>query len=338
MRVLLDTTYARRAPRSGTGIYIEQLTRALGARPDVEIIATANTRRRPPGGGLNQDSLRNAVTDELWTNVELPRRARRTRADLIHHPLPAHAIATRLPQLVTVHDLAFERHPGDFSVSFRVYAHVAHRHAARRARAVIAVSQTTADDLEELWGVSGPSVHVAPHGPGQTLPDAPATAQTHFLYVGDDEPRKDLPTLIAAYERYRARGGSLPLILAGAAHAQGPGISHEPGPSAARLAGLLAQAAALVHPARYEGFGLTVLEAMRLGTPVIAAASPAVVELTGGTARLFAPGDAAALTEALLAPPPPRSAQAALARAAGYTWERSAALHVAAYSWALGRS
>lgn len=340
IRVLLDTTYAHRAPRTGTATYIQQIAEALMARDDVELATAANTRRRPPGGGLNQNSLRNALADELWTSVELPRRARRAGADLIHHALPAHAIAPGLPQVITVHDLAFERRPQDFAPAFRTYAHFAHRAAARRAQAVIAVSGTTAHDLEELWGVAGPRVHVAPHGPGQTLPKVvPTEVPTHFLYIGDDEPRKDLRTLIAAYGRYRERGGTMPLVLAGTAHARGPGITHQRRPDPARLAELLARAAALVHPARYEGFGLTVLEAMRQGTPVIAAGAPAIVELTAGTACLFEPGDADGLTAALLDPPQRSTAAAAArARAAGYSWERSAELHVAAYSWALGRS
>jgi glycosyltransferase involved in cell wall biosynthesis len=341
IEVLLDTTYALRRPRSGTGIYIEQLLAALDRRDDVHVTAVANARRRPPaGGGLG--SLRNAAADEWWTTVELPRRARAARVELIHHPLPAYAHRARIAQVVTVHDLAFERRPQDFSPAYRRYAHLAHRRAARRAAAVLAVSCATAADMEEVWHVSGPRVHVAPHGPGQlTTPLAPAAAAAarrpgHFLYVGDDEPRKDLPTLLDAYARYRRAGGSRELVLAGAARASASGIRLEREPAAARLTELLQQAAALVHPARHEGFGLTVLEAMATGTPVIAAACPAVVELTAGTATLFEPGDAAALADALH--DPPASAAAAAARAGEYSWARSAQIHVAAYSWAVSRS
>jgi glycosyltransferase involved in cell wall biosynthesis len=222
--------------------------------------------------------------------------------------------------VVTVHDLAFERLPHDFAPAFRAYGMLIHRWAASRAAAIIAVSQTTADDLAELWGIAGPRVHLAPHGPGQELPQRPRRPR-HFLYVGDDEPRKDLPTLLAAHERYRSRGGAHPLLR------PAPGTSRE------ELAELYAGAVALVHPARYEGFGLPVLEAIRAGVPVIAAACPAVVELTRNTSvALFEPGDVEALARALADPPPPPDPAAAR----DYSWARSAERHLAAYSWALG--
>src|SRR5690606_6739659 len=108
----------------------------------------------------------------------------------------------------------------------------------------------------------------------------------HLLYVGDAEPRKDLPTLLAAYARYRAAAADpLPLVLAGTASARAPGVRVVERPGPHELAGLYAHAAALVHPSRHEGFGLTVLEAVRAGAPVIAADVPAVREVAGGAAR-----------------------------------------------------
>ncbi len=66
MRVLLDTTYARRAPCSGTGIYLDRLQEALSRLDGVEILARGNLRRRPPaGGGLG--SVRNLLATDCWT-------------------------------------------------------------------------------------------------------------------------------------------------------------------------------------------------------------------------------------------------------------------------------
>ncbi len=101
MRVLIDVTYAHRAPYSGTGIYIDRLCAELGS--EVELIQVANHRRRPPaGGGLG--SARNLAVDLPWTAVELPRLAARSGAEVIHHPLPALAPVARQPQVVTVVD------------------------------------------------------------------------------------------------------------------------------------------------------------------------------------------------------------------------------------------
>lgn len=344
MRVLLDTTLTRRAPHAGTSVYLAELTRALRAQDGVEVIEVANRRRGVPGRGLGA-SVRNALADQLWVTVTLPRLARVHGADVIHHPLPAHAsrIAARTPQVITVHDLAFARLPGRFDARFRTFARIAHRRAARHADAVVCVSETTAAEVRELWTVAPDRIVVAPHGPGQALPDTPAQERRHFLYVGDDEPRKDLATLLEAHRRHRAATTEpRELVLAGAAEIAAPGVRCERRPEPARLAQLYAGALALVHPALYEGFGMTPLEAMRTGTPVIAAAAPGVTEVCADAALYFEPGDPQALAAAMeeLASSPERRRELALRgrrRVARYSWETSACRHLDAYSLASRR-
>ena len=342
MRVLLDTTFARRTPASGTGVYLERLQAALTELAGLEVIAVANPRRRAPAGG-GAGSLRNALADQWWTQLELPRRARAARADLIHHPLPAHCRRAHLPQVVTVHDLAFERLPAHFDRRYRTYARLAHRAAARRAAVVICVSEATAADVRALWGVAGEQVIVAHHGPGQLLPELPRRTATHFLYVGDDEPRKNLAVLLAAYRAYReASAQPLELVLAGSARREGPGVRPVSAPSPAQLAELYAAAAALVHPAAHEGFGLTLLEAMGAGTPVIVAETAAAVEVCADAVRYVVAGESDSLLAALTGLAGDPEAQAQLSRrgqerARLFSWAGSAHRHLEAYSSALRR-
>lgn len=339
MRVLIDNTYAQHAPHSGTAVYVSQLVEAVDALAGVDVVTVANPRRgRPAGGGPG--SARNLLADRWWEEVELPRHARALGADVIHHPLPA---VTRLPGpamlAVTVHDLAFERMPAMFDARWRRYALLSHRAAARRADAVICVSASTASDVHHFWGVDPARVVVAPHGPGQPLVVPERGAPTHFLYVGDGEPRKDLGTLLAAYEAYRAGAETEPLglVVAGSATATGEGVRVEGDVDAARLGVLHAGAVALVHPSLYEGFGLTPLEAMGAGTPVIAARASGVEEVCGDAALLVTAGDvtsfAGAMTE-VAGSPQLRDQLAARGRerAAGFSWDASARAHLAAYS------
>ena len=331
IRVLVDTTFALRG-HSGTGVYLERVIRALEGL-GVEVVEAANTARRAPAGGGPRSAL-NWATDAYWTAVELPRRAREAHADVLHHPLPAHSPAASCPQVVTVHDLAFERLPECFDPLFRAYAARAHRRAARRAEAVIAVSDTTALDVRARWGVDPRRIVVARHGPGQepdTVRRPRDQTPRHFLYVGDDEPRKNLAALREAHRRYaqRAGNGALPLILAGL----------EELPDAERLALLYSQAAALVHPSLHEGFGLTPLEAMTTGTPVIAARSPGVTEVCGEAALYVDPRDPDDLTRALERVASDATLRADLGergrrRAAEFSWARSARAHVEAYTLA----
>ena len=371
MRVAIDTTFARRGP-SGTGVYLRQLVPALRAL-GVEVVELENERRRPPaGGGLG--SVRNAAQDRWWTAVELPSRARAAGADLLHHALPAHAAAPGTPpQVITLHDLAFERLPDAFDPRFAAFARRVHRSAARRAGAVVVPSRATALDARALWGVAENRIVVAPHGPGQWEPAAGAEAgdeerarreggdgkreregaeggggdrgrrAAHFLYVGDDEPRKNVALLLAGYAEYRVSAADpLPLVLAGSARARAPGVHVDDRPSAARLARLHAGAAALVHPSLHEGFGMVALEAMAAGTPVIAARAPGVTETCGDAARYFDPRDPATLAAALhdLAADPAERERRAVAgreRATHYSWERSARAHLRAYTLATQR-
>jgi len=308
MRVAIDASYARRGP-SGTGIYVERLIEALRALGvDVRPIAGRHRRYISPA-------------DLAWTHVELPRRAR--GADVLHHPLPAWSAGASMPQVVTVHDLAFLRVPHCFNRRFRAVAAVRHRAAAQRAAAVIVPSEATAADARSRWSVDP---IVAPHGPGQAI--APDRGEPrHFLYVGDDEPRKNLARLRDAHAR---AGTGLPLAVAGAAGERA---------GAARLAGLHRHAAALVIPSLHEGFGLPALEAMHAGTPVLAARTAGLAEVCGDAARYCDPRDVDSIARGLieLATVPPLREELrrrGIARAAAFSWERSARAHIEAYTLA----
>lgn len=337
MRVLIDTTFALRG-HSGTGVYLQKLLGAL-ERTGVDVVEARHEGRRAPAGGGWRSAL-NLGTDLHWQAVELPRRARAAKAKVIHHPLPAHSPG--MVQVVTVHDLAFERLPELFDPAYRTYARLAHRAAARRADVVIAVSETTLLDVASRWGVPRSRIVLARHGPGQEPQgDSRREAPEHFLYVGDAEPRKNLMTLMAAHAQYaRERAGdALPLVLAGRVPpAAGAVVVERPEPR--ELARLYARAAALVHPSLHEGFGLTPLEAMSAGVPVVAARSPGVVETVGDAALLFAPRDREELTQLLHRVTDDPALRRDLTergrrRAAEFSWARAARAHADAYALAL---
>jgi glycosyltransferase involved in cell wall biosynthesis len=348
VRVLIDTTFALRG-QSGTGVYLARLIDVLHGL-DVEVIEARNDARRAPSGGSWRRGLNSSV-DAWWTTVELPRRARRVNADLIHHPLPARCPAAPVPQAVTVHDLAFERLPEAFDPVFRRWASVTHRAAARHADVVVCVSNTTAMDVRSRWGVDPARIVVARHGPGQLVhADHTRGAGGHLLYIGDEEPRKNLPVLLQAHRLLRRRhhdGGHAdavpPLVLAGTARPElqpGDDVRLVDRPDPEQLADLLTHAIALVLPSLHEGFGLTALEAMAAGVPVIAARSSGVVETCGDAAVYADPHDARDFADTIARV----SADPALRRdlsergrrhAAEFSWARAGREHVRAYNLAL---
>ena len=346
MRVLIDTSFAARG-RSGTGVYLDRLVTALRDRGEVEVVeARQRLRLRPGQAGRRRNLARsaaNALLDAAWVGVGLPLAARRARANVIHHPLPARSLGARCAQVVTVHDVAFERHPDWYDPAWRRIARRQHRRAVRSADAIVCISDHTARDAQALLGAPADRIVVALHGPGQRLPQVqPIRPAEHFLYVGSSEPRKNVEGLLHAYAQYRAAEQEpLALVLCGesARRAGAPGVTGEPDAVPARLAELFAGAAALAHPAPLEGFGLTLLEAMAAATPVLGVRSAIAEEVCGEAALLVEAGE---LTDGLARlhhdeALRERLARAGAERAAAFSWESSAQRHELAYELAVER-
>jgi alpha-1,3-rhamnosyl/mannosyltransferase len=168
------------------------------------------------------------------------------------------------------------------------------------------------------------------HGPGQAggWDQFNRGEPRHFLYVGDDEPRKNLARL---REAHRRSGVALPLVIAGSA-----------GRPVDDLADLHRHAAALVLPSLHEGFGLPALEALHAGTPLLAADIPALREVCGDAARYCDPRDVESIAAGLreladVGPLREELRRRGLARAAEFSWRRCAEGYAAAYRLAAGQ-
>ncbi len=345
MRILIDTSYERRGP-SGTAVYLTQLIEAMRQGGRVQVVTVAQRRRLRPGGARNPlRSAVNAGLDLAWLHIGLPRAARACGADVVHHPLPTHSRRIPVAQVSTVHDVAFLRLGEHYHPVWRRLAARSYRRAVRRCGAIVCVSRATARDVVELLGAAPGSVVVAPHGPGQVdgLSSDGPVAGGPLVFVGDTEPRKNLPALLRAYAAYRTRasegdGAPAPLVLAGAAaYAAGaPGVSGLDRPEPAALLELLRGARALVHPSLHEGFGLTLLEAMALGVPVVALAGTGTRELCGDAALLVEPSELSEAIERVASDADLRAelSRRGLARAADFSWVDSARAHERAYTLA----
>jgi glycosyltransferase involved in cell wall biosynthesis len=319
--VVVDADVLGRA-RTGDETYVERLLHELPAQADGFRLAAVTRHPELLPAGVEPLAL-DARSQELRMLVALPRLLRRLRPALAHF---VHAIPPRCPcpAVLTVQDLSFEREPGLMGVKDRLTFKLVVRRSAKRAARVLAISERTKRDLVELYGVDPARVVVTPLGVDAVF--APGGERGDFLlFVGAIQERKD-PRAAALAAREVGRR----LVVVGptkdeslAEELRGLGAELRGYVPKDELARLYRQAACLVFPSRYEGFGLPVLEAMASGTPVVAAPDEAVQEVADGAAVYAAPGGlAAALQEALARGD--ELGSAGIERARRFSWSETA--------------
>ena len=320
MKVAVDVTPLE-LTRAGTARYLDSLL------PRVEREVTVERLR-----GFAAGKAGTLWLDLAWYPHVLPHRAR--GADVLHCPTYRGPVRSRVPLVVTVHDLAVFRHPDAFPPWTRTYSRVVVPRVVRAARIIAAVSEFTAGELERLLRVPRERIRVVPNAADATFTDVgPREEGDYVLAVGTLEPRKNLARTIAAAQRL-----GVELRVAGArgwggVEARGDGVRWEGEVGDEQLARLYRGALCVVYPSLYEGFGIPVLEAMACGAPVVTSAGGATDEVAGGAAVLVDPHDvssiAAGIEQAIARRDELRAA--GLRRASAYSWDASARLLVQAY-------
>jgi len=223
------------------------------------------------------------------------------------YPVPLHMQGWR--NVYTVHDAIPLNQPELTPIRQRRHRRLK-RAIVRKADRLITVSDTARDDVIATTDCAASRVISIPQGvtPLPVSSDLPADLSPggYFLFYGSIEPRKNLVRLMQAHT---ASGAKRPLVLAGPdgwraaevmRHAAGrPGIVRLPYQTRERLGALVGNARAVLFPSLAEGFGLPVIEAMLMGTPVLTSAGGALQETAGGAALLVDPYDGAAMSEAI---------------------------------------
>ncbi|MCA1558961.1 MAG: glycosyltransferase family 4 protein [Acidobacteria bacterium] len=364
MRILFDYRPALRQ-RTGVGEYVHQLATALvsqlGPGDDLTVFSSswkdrlakdAVTGAHPVDARVPVRLLNLAWHRLSWPPVELLA----GHQDIAHafHPLliPARSAA----QVVTINDLYFLDRPEDTQREIRRdYRNLASAHA-RRADHVIAISEYTAGLAANRLEVPSDRITVCRPGAPKWTPRQNAPSTGPILFIGTLEPRKNLDTLVRAYARVLAsRSDAPPLVVAGRTTDQSAfvlrALSAPDMKGRARHVGYVTDAerealyrgaSMLVVPSLDEGFGMTALEAMTIGVPVIAANRGALPEVVGDAGMLIEPLDDAAIANAMqrLLDDPARMrscADAGRRRAASFTWSDSATRLRGAYQSALRR-
>jgi len=307
----------------------------------------------------------NFVPHVLWPSarwismgVSLPLAIKRHKLSLLHATFAPPPICP-VDLTMTMHGSVTFSHPNFYPPRVLARLNPLLRNGIRRARLTVCVSDFVKHELMELFGVPEERLLTVYHGVSSAFkpqPDATARLQRDYglsnpyvLYVGKLHSNKNIVRLIEAFDQATRGREEVELVLVGRMFFGSDDIEHTIQrlgltPRVHRLGhlpqealpDLYSGAQCMVFPTLWEGFGLPMIEAMACGTPVIASDIACVPEITGGAALLVDPMSTEAIAGAisdLLDSPEKRADLRArgLARAAGFTWERTARQTLQAY-------
>ena len=368
------------ALKTGVGHYTFELACALARvapESDFEVVYPSNLPPvaitegdwpLSPPSNLSIKRVRVGPVGRFWWSTGLPRYVRNSGIDLFHGTNYDVPLWRGCATVLTIHDLSFLIHPETHEKRRVSRSRRRLPLMARTANLVIVPSESVRREVCQHLGLSAERVFAVPEAARACFAPMELTATDQvrqrlgigadfLLTVGTIEPRKNLQTLLNAFEEVAAgqSQSTLQLVIAG-----NRGWLSEPlfdalekSPMRKRiilteylndqeLRALYSSCRAFVYPSIYEGFGLPPLEAMACGAPVITSRIPALEETTGGAAILVEPKSVQALASsiaALLHNDDQRSSLSALgrSRAAQFTWERTARLTLDVYEKAKAR-
>lgn len=331
MRIGFDITPLH-APPSGVGVYATNLWRQLNKVSDDEMVPLAHwSGRAGESEGPNLDATRNlgahrfGMNKTLWLLGVVPWALARRGIDVCHFTNSVAPLWAPCPTVVTVHDMTLWLLPQHHYPRRLLTMRPLIPNAARRATAIIAVSQATKRDIVRILRVPEEKVYVIYEAPAPSFRPLPAgpvldavrrrysLPKKFILFVGTIEPRKNLVRLLEAFAALRTEGGfHHDLILVGNMGWNGNPISaaverldlgdqvrylgYVPTPDLVALYNL---SDALAFPSLYEGFGLPVVEAMACGTPVICSSEGSLAEVAGSAAEFVQPDEVGSIASAL---------------------------------------
>lgn len=259
----------------------------------------------------------------IWQQTFLPYMLWRHRVDVHWGPGFVLPLLSFCPAVVTIHDMTFDLFPEVHEPIKRLYFPFMIRRSVKRARKVLAISQSTADDLDRIVPGAAPKTVVSllaartlglrqldgePDGFAEPSGFSSELSGSYVLFVGTLEPRKNLDRLLQAFKRLPVEiRGDFRLVVVGVKGWMVEKLNADDNEavdfvghvSDRELQLYLTHATCFVYPSLYEGFGLPVIEAMAAGIPVLTSDVAATREVAQGAALLVDPLSVDSITDGL---------------------------------------
>jgi glycosyltransferase involved in cell wall biosynthesis len=362
MIIAINARTLRSVPRDGIGWFTYEVIRGMVRNhPEHMFVLIGDRRPGPlPVEGTNIEYITvplrtvHPLLWHAWHEYLLPPVLKRIRADVFIAPDGMMPLRTDVPCIPVIHDLNHEHRPGDIPHGECRYYRRRFPLFAKKGARVATVSDFSAGDIAATYGISPAKIDVVPNGVAElfSLPLPGEAEETrkqytggrpYFLFVSNFSPRKNVETVIKAFELYRQKsGGDHVLLLAGRrlyltremdrhleASLYGNDILFTGSVTRDVLRRLYGAAEALTFVPWLEGFGIPVVEAQRCGTPCILSDSSSLPEVSGGAALCVSAADAGAIAEAMARLVTDGALRRRLsaeghANSLRYTWEKAA--------------
>lgn len=250
----------------------------------------------------------------------------REKLDVFHSPASTMPLIYQKSSVVTIHDLAIYKNKNWFPGGQQFSTRIVVPHTLKKVDKIIAVSESTKKDIARLFKIPKEKVEVIYNGIDDIAAEKHVASKTRLqskygirdafiLFLGTLEPRKNIPRLIQAFKRVssRSRFQNIQLVIAGghgwesknlAAMCDKLGLSNDViftgYVSRSSKIGLMRHAEAFVFPSLYEGFGLSNLEAMALGTPVVTSDTASMPEVMGDAAVYINPKSVKSISDGII--------------------------------------
>ncbi len=350
MVIGIDASRAVRQPRTGSENYSWEIIQQIIRQDTVNTIRLYSPH-------LPKEKFAESPRTEwkilpqrrLWSQLRLAKELRDNPPDILFVPSHVVPIFCNVPSVVTIHGLEFRRFPRSYSSLDRRYLEFSTSVSASKAKRIIVPSESTKKDLVQFYKVKPDKITVIPHGYNQEVfavsdhDDKPPIESPYIFFVGRIEERKNIRLLIDAFALLLKERKPISLVLSGKNGYGYDGIIKKikslP-PSVQQkiiLPGYLPQydmvrylrhARLFAFPSLYEGFGIPILEAMAVGTPVVASNSSSLPEVAGNAATLLPPNNAlswaAAFSRIINQPTTAKKmSEAGLAQVQHFSWAKA---------------
>lgn len=351
LRVAIMMNSLVRGRMGGTEVYADELVPRLGTEADGLFSVDVLTAGQEQHGSNHETVFLPAVSHgtggvarfvAYCFNSVFSHKLRSLvgNVDIAFYPFSAvtPALKPRVALVTTIHDLQHRDLPHLFSRAQRIYRWLTYEIPARKANAIVVVSDFTRNSVAETLGVSIDKIHLIYPGIDHNffhpqLKKSEDVSAKYVYYPARGLSHKNHSMLFSAMELVRVKFPELRLVLSGADESllgQLPAfVRHEGHVSRERVRELMWGAEALVFPSLYEGFGFPPVEAMAAGCPVVASTAGSLPEVCGGAAELVDPNRAESISQGITAVLENRQGYISkgIKNAARFTWESSSSKH-----------